>query len=797
MAAIGATHDEGGSPFARAARDLVALGYHVVPIIPPGAAHSAAGKAPGKYSNGAWQGFYEWERLRDRPPTEFELKLWSLNFPDANIGIVCGSHAADGLRVIAIDIDTDDFDEIETLLGALPKSMMSKRGGKGQTLFYAAPPDIESKSYDRGVRPHLRRMLDLITGNQTRQTVAPPSAHALPTGQPSGMIYRWLSGPVPADQLTVFDHAAWEKLEDTLRAMGWNPEAQRRAAGRGDARPVPVGEVDDIWSETKIAALQRLDDWVPALDLYGLERARGGYAAVATWRSSTSGRALELRKRNLSIQPGGIKDFGTNDTYSALDLVVAARGGDLGDALAWLRGRLGFDDRPVFAPALPVVVEAHDPVTGEIIAPPRPLPMLLAPPEPLPAPAPTELPEALTRLTGLLGAITDWICDTSRQPHRSLALGAALTVLAGVAGRKYGGPTLAGGHLYILGVAKTAAGKDHPLKQVTRLVTAAGLSNRVGLGRFTSEAAVYNRLLREPVTVATIDELGKFMKRITSPRASTHEEAISGALRTFWSANFDTVPGIEYVGRSSAPIHSPALSIFGVSTPEEFYASLKGDDVLNGFLNRFLLLSTSKRPPEIEPQIDPYAVPGRIIIALQEIAGPANALHAATMNSNQADGPEVRVPWGNQAAHDRYMEFGRYIKSRELDLDILSRAAEMAVRIALLKAIGDDPLAPKITEEDIVWAQKLVLWSGERMLAETRDYISDNEQESNVKMMIRAIKKHGQISKSALWTETRKIKPRDRAEIIKSLIEEGAIDEYHEKTAGRDRIIFTYKGPIE
>ena len=328
MSAMGATHDEGGSPFARSARGLVALGYHVVPIIPPNAAHNAAGKAPGKYSNGAWQGFFEWERLRDRPPTEFELKLWSLNFPDANIGIVCGSAAGDGLRVIAVDIDTEDYDEIDTLLAVLPRSPMAKRGAKGRTLFYGAPPGVESRSYDLGIRPTARRIVDILTGNQTRQTVAPPSLHA------SGQTYHWIAGPVAATDLPLFDEAALEKLEDALRGMGWDREAQRRASGRGAARPAPEGVSDDIWSETKIAALARLDAWVPALDLYGLERARSGYAAVATWRGSSTGRPIEKRKKNLSIQPGGIKDFGTGDTFSALDLVVAVRGGDLGDALA-------------------------------------------------------------------------------------------------------------------------------------------------------------------------------------------------------------------------------------------------------------------------------------------------------------------------------------------------------------------------------------------------------------------------------------------------------------------------------
>ena len=533
---------------------------------------------------------------------------------------------------------------------------------------------------------------------------------------------------------------------------------------------------------------------MPALDLYGLERARSGYAAVPTWRGSSTGRPIEKRKKNLSIQPGGIKDFGTGDTFSALDLVVQARGGDLADALTWLRDRLGFDDRPIFTPSpRPVVDEPYDPVTGEIIAPVRSLPILLAPPEPLPAPAPTELPEALTRLTGLLGAITDWICDTSRRPQRGLSLGGALAVMAGAAGRRYGGPTRTGTHLYILGVAKTSAGKDHPLAQVSRLLLAAGLKGRVGPSQFMSMTSVVNRITREPVTVASIDEFGSFMARVNSRRASTHEKAITGILRTLWGASFETVNPPEWAGRSAEPIHAPALSIYGVSTPEEFYAALEGGDVHNGFLNRFLLLSTSKRPAEIDPPLDKAAPPGQIVIGLQEIAKPLNALHAITAHSDRSDGPEIAVPWASDSARECYREFGRYIEGREEDISFLARTVEMAQRLALLKAIGDDPLTPKITHADMAWGCDIALWSGERMIAETRDYLADTQNQADAQLVMRIVRHKQRITRRELRRLLQhKIKGRDFDDILKGLEESCELGHEREIPAGGGQATIWY-----
>mgnify|MGYP007089897268 CR=1 FL=1 len=62
-------------------------------------------------------------------------------------------------------------------------------------------------------------------------------------------------------------------------------------------------------------------------------------------RSSSTGRALELRKRNLSIVCKGIEDFGDGRKYTPIDLVKEARGCDADTALGWLLDRLP-DDEP-------------------------------------------------------------------------------------------------------------------------------------------------------------------------------------------------------------------------------------------------------------------------------------------------------------------------------------------------------------------------------------------------------------------------------------------------------------------
>lgn len=104
--------------------------------------------------------------------------------------------------------------------------------------------------------------------------------------------------------------------------------------------------------------------------------------------------------------------------------------------------------------------------------------------------------------------------------------------------------------------------------------------------------AVINLLLRQPLSLCAQDEFGAFLKRVNRRRASGFESNISKILRMVWGWSFEPMITPEWAGRKSEMINTPASSILGLSTPSEFYAALQGEDVINGFLNRFLVIST-------------------------------------------------------------------------------------------------------------------------------------------------------------------------------------------------------------
>jgi hypothetical protein len=132
-----------------------------------------------------------------------------------------------------------------------------------------------------------------------------------------------------------------QEIERILRPLGYEPEPKKaeQSADRGGHDDSPYADVN-----RRAISHEGLPKWVPDLPrLRGLVKGRGwtNYEAVATWReSSTPGKTLEQRERNLKIGVKGIVDFGTGEKFSPLDLVMRALDCSLSEAVTWLEERL-------------------------------------------------------------------------------------------------------------------------------------------------------------------------------------------------------------------------------------------------------------------------------------------------------------------------------------------------------------------------------------------------------------------------------------------------------------------------
>jgi hypothetical protein len=423
------------------------------------------------------------------------------------------------------------------------------------------------------------------------------------------------------------------------------------------------------------------------------------------------------------------------------------------------------------------------------------LPQLAAAP-PAPTSNPKEAPTPSFQVPGLVGAIAKWICDTAMYPQPALSLGAALTIVGTAAGRHIAGPTRSGTHLYVIGIARTGAGKNHPLSQIGTILQASGMGSHVGPSQFISMPAVINFLVREPLSVCAMDEFGAFLKRVNNKRASGFEGAVSSVLRMAWGNSFTTMTTPEWAQLPARKIESPAMSIFGTSTAGEFYTSLEGADIVNGILNRFLIIESPGRPAKQTPQQDPARPPEGIVHGLRAIYGRLGG----AMNKLSASSPSYVSLAISDVADTHWNRFAEELQNlNDQDEDVgslMARTAEIAMRLATIVTVG---LGTDCIEIDVMtWACEFARWSANKLVVSAGLYIADSEHQAMANDIKRTIGRLSNGSKRVRHSDLiqalkYKYKSRDLKEALEQLIVAGSIKAERQTPEGGGPPTFWYR----
>jgi hypothetical protein len=712
--------------YAQFADTLIGQGYAAVPIM-------AGSKRPGFYFNGQWIGLANWQRrFNNGPPPPAERKRWAAG--DAGIGVVTGppSHG-----LVGIDIDSEDPTIRYAILDVLPPTPVKKIGARGETLLYFAPDVAESRSWDIGGH----RVLDLI--GPGRQTVLPPTLHP-DTGKP----YVW-SGTESLENLRPQDLPRLpadiaDRITAVLIPLGYRPDEATELHERA-GRAYHANDGDSPHRQLNDAALADLGAWVPALGLYRCRRARGGYEAVPTWRPSTTGRSPEKRHLNLKISPQGIKDFGADQGYTPLDLAMAACGCDLDTAFRFLSDCLHWGAAIDLSGLARQVGDAEHGDAG-LVEPIEPVEE--SKPEALSSttsnavpveqsalieqPVPVDELERYTYVPGVVGEIIDWIVATSRRPNRVLALGGAITIVGTLIGRRVAGPTRSATHLYVVPIAPTGSGKQHLLDGTVRLLKSANAADHIGPSKFFSISAVLEMLKTKPLALCVQDEIGVFLAAVTHPRAGSNEKAVSQILRSLWGISFASMPTAQWASRKMKIICCPALSVLGVSTPDEFHAALQGESVDNGFLNRFLTLESKLRAVDRDPVSDPFTVPAILAKKLSGLyvwSGPESLLQIG--NPGVEFQPDI-LRWADEPAQACYADFTRivddYMVEHSDSAAYLARCSETAIRLATIRAAGRLGRGASVDLGDMEWGAGIAWTAGQALKEAAQNFLPQTER---------------------------------------------------------------------
>lgn len=709
------------SPYAAVAKRLIDMGYSAIPVLP-------GSKRPGQYSKGVWYGENDWQRFGDRLPTKYEIPIWS-NWPDAGVCVVLD----DVVKVV--DIDSDDEDLIASVLAALPTCSVRKRGAKGFSLFYRGSADIVSRPFN--IKPNGAsrpiRAVDLLA--KGRQTVLPPTVHP-----ETEVPYAWidddsLADMEPHDLPKLPDNVA-ELIATALEPFGFTEEEVKR-----DFIGVEAG--DSVWREIKDMALANLDMWVPDLGIPLAKRTSGGaYRGAAVWRGGDG--------FNVSFHADGIRDMAQDMGLTPIDVVMKSRSMSDMEALAWLKSKLDYVDpwlpsidhtnliRNGFAKQGVVVVKEAD----LIDAPAHVETSVVAtqPEEPPIVVNSDGLPMHLCEVPGLVGEITNWLNRTARNPSPTLNLGAALTYVGALAGRRYEGPTKLRSNVYIVGLAASGFGKEHPRAAIKSLASASGtLAKFFGGNKISSSSALRNRVKQNPSLVYMIDEFGGFMRKVTSPKSGNHEKEIAEDLLEMTGTAGSIFMGADYAQNLAEPIYNPNVCIYGTSTPDAFWKSLASGSVADGFLPRFIMLDAgTKRPAPRDPIANVDRPPTSLIDAIQSFTVHkfGGNLSGITASGNTALAP-IQAEWGDGAKRvfDKLVDqMFRTMDTGQKDLEpIYARVAENSMRLALIVAAGVDYQRPVITEGIMQWAADVSVRSSRMLIEQAEERMADNDRQAEYK----------------------------------------------------------------
>ena len=397
---------------------------------------------------------------------------------------------------------------------------------------------------------------------------------------------------------------------------------------------------------------------------------------------------------------------------------------------------------------------------------------------------PGAFPETLLNVPGFIGELTDYTLRTAHYPQPILAFAGAISCQAFLAGRRVRDVSDSRTNLYVLALANSGAGKDHPRKINQRVLLAAELHESLG-DKFASGEGIEDRLFTQPSMFFQTDEIDGLMQSINRANDARHESILSVLLKMYTSGNALYPMRVKAGKESPGVIDQPSLCMFGTAVPRYYYEALSMRMLNNGFFARLLILEAPKRGPGQDPST--AELPERIIDTAKWWAKytPGGSGNLAQWHPRPALVPETSG--ATEVFRDlRNQADAHYVTAEERDdpaaMAIWARAYEKTRKLALIHAVSESHRNPQITEVAARWAWMMVEYQTRRMLFMAAQHVADGEFDSKCKRMIEVLTAWQQRRGDAwmpYWDLSRRLKWSDRE-----------VDEVREALQGQERIAF-------
>lgn len=395
-------------------------------------------------------------------------------------------------------------------------------------------------------------------------------------------------------------------------------------------------------------------------------------------------------------------------------------------------------------------------------------------------PGPT--PEHLLTVPGFISDVMKYTLETAPYPERTLAFCGALALTSTLTGRTFCDGMDNRTNVYVLSLANSGTGKEHPRKVNARILEAVGESTRLG-NSFASSEGIEDSLHLQPkgCMLFQVDEFDSLLLKISQGKEPRYESIAAMLLQLYGQAN-STFTLRTRAGKDPMRVNQPHLTILGTAVPKYFYAALSERLMQNGLLGRMLVFETGLRgrgreatfcdvPDEIIDQAKHYLQAG------ESLGNMSNAIRPQVVKATDRAREAVAEYWAWY--DDCYAEAEQ--AGDTVGTSIWARGFEKVRRLALIYSLSENSISPLIDSDAVRWAADLVAHQTRRALFMAGKHMVSSPFADRQKRLLELLEAW-QKTNGDKWCPyhhiTRKLRwtPREHDDLRNSLIEANLIE---------------------
>lgn len=365
-------------------------------------------------------------------------------------------------------------------------------------------------------------------------------------------------------------------------------------------------------------------------------------------------------------------------------------------------------------------------------------------------PNPGPVPDKLLSIPGFIDDVVKLSMQSAPYPNRVLSFTGALALLAFLVGRKVQDKRDNRSNIYLIALADSGTGKDHPRKVNFNIAFRAGVAGAIG-DAFASGEGLEDALFMHPSMLFQADEFDCIFNTLKYSK-DNRAESINEKLLKFYGASNTIYPLRKKASAKKkdgtvheiAHIVNPNLVLLGTAIPQYFYESLSRRVLENGLVARCIIVEAGKRGEAGNPQ--PITPSDSLIRAATYLAN----LDVNGNLTNEYPKPLIitETPEATAALREVQQECDRRYNFYEAQNEgaakaLWARAHEKVCKLAMLHGISGNVYNPLITDKSVKWAWKFIDHLTRRMLYMADRYVYENIFDEKCQRAIRKLQEHG------------------------------------------------------